>query len=85
MSGTTRWFGGTACVTALLVGFNMPRGEALKAQRQQDQPTFRTSTTLVEFTAVPQDAAGNPVTDLRQDEISITENHHAGRPAYRGT
>lgn len=75
MRGTARvGLVGTVCVTALLVGFTMPRGEALNAQRQQDQPTFRTSTTLVEFTAVAQDAAGHPVTDLRQDEITVTEN-----------
>src|SRR5260221_2473658 len=37
------------------------------------QPTFRASTTLVEFTVVVQDRNGNPVTDLKQDEITIME------------
>jgi VWFA-related protein len=37
------------------------------------QPTFRASTTLVEFTLVAEDRSGNPITDLKQNEISVVE------------
>ena len=41
---------------------------------QQSTPTFRAGTTLVDFTMVAVDANGNPVTDLRQDEIRVHED-----------
>ncbi len=47
------------------------------AQGQADRPTFRVDSTLIELTLTAQDANGNPVTDLRQDEVAITEN---GKP-----
>jgi VWFA-related protein len=44
---------------------------------QQERPAFRTTTRLVEFTVVALDKKGNPVTDLKQDELVVEEN---GRP-----
>jgi VWFA-related protein len=49
----------------------------LLAQGPPDRPTFRVAATLIELTMTAQDANGNPVTDLRQDEVVITEN---GKP-----
>ena len=40
----------------------------------QEQPTFRAGTTLVEFTFVATDGKGNPVTDLKKEEILVAEN-----------
>ena len=45
-------------------------------------PTFRTAQTLVEFTVVATDARGNPVADLRQDELSISDNGKARPIAF---
>jgi VWFA-related protein len=45
--------------------------------QQQSTPIFRAGTTLVEFTIVATDGSGQPVTDLRQDEIAILQN---GKP-----
>ena len=42
--------------------------------QQPAPPTFRAGTTLVDFTVVAVNARGNPVTDLRRDEISIVED-----------
>jgi VWFA-related protein len=42
--------------------------------QQAETPTFRTGTTLIEFTIVALDSKGNPVTDLKKEEIAITEN-----------
>lgn len=36
---------------------------------RQDPPTFRTATTLVQFTIVAVDSNGNPVTDLKREEV----------------
>jgi VWFA-related protein len=44
---------------------------------QESAPIFRTGTTLVEFTVVATDERGQPVTDLKQNEISIIQN---GKP-----
>jgi VWFA-related protein len=44
---------------------------------QESTPIFRTGTTLVEFTVVATDERGQPVTDLKQNEISIVQN---GKP-----
>jgi VWFA-related protein len=41
------------------------------------QPTFRAGTTLIELTLVATDQKGDPVTDLKQDEITIVQN---GKP-----
>src|SRR5687767_8295136 len=37
-------------------------------------PTFRTGTTLVEFTIVALDGDGNPITDLTKDEVVLTDS-----------
>jgi VWFA-related protein len=37
-------------------------------------PTFRTGTTLIEFTLVALDSSGNPVTDLSKEELVLTED-----------
>jgi VWFA-related protein len=57
---------------ALLAGVASPFG-LLKAAQNSTQPTFRASTTLVEFTLVVEDRNGDPVTDLRQDEIAVID------------
>lgn len=41
---------------------------------EQETPTFRAGTTLIEFTFVAVDGEGNPVTDLKKEEISVTES-----------
>ena len=43
-------------------------------QTDQPTPTFRAGTTLVDFNIVAVDPRGNPVTDLRRDEITIVED-----------
>ena len=48
---------------------------AIAGNAQQPAPTFRAGTTLVDFHVLAVDARGNPVADLRQDEISIVEDH----------
>ena len=45
--------------------------------QQQSTPIFRAGTTLVEFTIVATDQAGQPVTDLKQEDIAILQN---GKP-----
>jgi VWFA-related protein len=41
--------------------------------RAQDPPTFRTGTTLIEFTMVALDDEGKPITDLTKDDLVLTE------------
>jgi VWFA-related protein len=36
-------------------------------------PTFRTGTTLIEFTIVALDSEGNPITDLTKDDLVLTD------------
>lgn len=48
----------------------------------QQSPIFRTGTTLVDFTVVAVDARGNPVVDLRKDEISIVEDDASREVAF---
>ncbi len=62
--------------TALLLCAAVPFSRHPAAQGPA-QPNFRASTTLVEFTVVVEDRDGNPVTDLKPEELSVTE---AGRP-----
>ena len=58
-------------------------GAVRHAQNQPPgPPTFRTAQTLVEFTVVATDARGNPVADLRQDELSISDNGKARPIAF---
>jgi VWFA-related protein len=47
------------------------------AQTPPDSPSFRTGTTLIEFTVVVTGEDGRHVTDLKQDDVSIVEG---GRP-----
>lgn len=47
------------------------------AAQQPSPPLFRAGTTLVEFTIVATDQRGQPVTDLKQEEITILQN---GKP-----
>ena len=47
------------------------------APSQAAPPLFRSGATLVEFTIVATDSKGNPITDLKQDELAISDN---GKP-----
>src|SRR4051812_8026466 len=49
---------------------------SLTAQ-ESPQPSFRAGTTLVEFTFVALDSKGNPVADLKKEEVMLAER---GRP-----
>ena len=42
-------------------------------QATQAQPTFRTATTLVEFTVVALDGKGNPIADLTKADLALTD------------
>ncbi len=46
---------------------------ALPTAAQDQPPVFRTRTTLIEFTLVALDEDGNPVTDLKKDEIVVKD------------
>ncbi len=52
--------------------------------QQPGQPTatFRAGTTLVDFNIVAVDRKGNPVTDLRRDEIAIVEDNESREVAF---
>jgi len=52
------------------------------AQSQTQLPLFRSGATLVEFTVVATDSRGNPIADLRQDELSIVDNGKPRPPAF---
>lgn len=45
------------------------------ASAQDGSPVFRTGTTLVEFTIIALDGKGNPISDLKPEEITIRENN----------
>ena len=47
------------------------------AAQQEPTPIFRAGTTLVEFTVVATDDKGNPVTDLKRDDITVLQG---GKP-----
>ncbi len=64
---------GALCTAAVAVC----AGALIAGAQQSDQPTFRTTQTLVEFTVVATGSDGKPVSDLRQDELVVTEN---GKP-----
>lgn len=68
MSAAAVAFAAAAFAPAFAQGF----GEA-----GQSAPIFRAGTTLVEFTIVATDQKGQPVTDLKQSEITIVQN---GKP-----
>jgi VWFA-related protein len=50
--------------------------------RAQDPPTFRTGTTLIEFTVVALDGGGRPVADLTKEELVLTEGGQAREIAF---
>ena len=50
--------------------------------QQPTPPTFRAGTTLVDFTVVAVDKRGNPVVDLRKDEVSIVEDESTREVAF---
>jgi VWFA-related protein len=56
------------CVTAELYSFL-----GLRFSLLAQAPTFRTGTTLVEFTVVALDAKGKPVTDLTKADLQLTD------------
>lgn len=43
---------------------------------QEETSVFRSDTTLVEFTIIALDGKGNPISDLKPEEITIRENGH---------
>src|SRR4051812_41157316 len=49
---------------------------------QENTPTFRSGTTLIEFTVVAVGRNGNPVTDLKKEEITIAEEGKARDVAF---
>ncbi len=49
---------------------------------QNDQPTIRSTTRLVEFTVVALDRQGNPVTDLKKEDLSLLDNGHPREIAF---
>src|SRR5438132_12649595 len=57
---------------AFLIG--LAAGIFCPAQVVEQVPTFRAETTLVEFTIVALGSKGNPVTDLKKEEISVADN-----------
>ena len=63
-----------SCVRLLLVAL---LAAPLLAQSPPDVPNFRAGTTLIEFTVVATGEGGRAVTDLKLDELTITEG---GRP-----
>ena len=69
MTSRVGWF---ASVT-ILVGFALSSVEG----QETPVPTFRAGTTLIELTLVATDEKGQPVTDLRQNELEIIER---GKP-----
>jgi len=50
---------------------------AIAAAGQDQTPVFRTRTTLIEFTLIALDKDGNPVTDLKKEEVVVKDK---GRP-----
>jgi VWFA-related protein len=54
---------------------------AVQAQ-QAELPTFRGGTTIVEFTFVAVDSDGQPVIDLRQDEVTVEESGRAQTASF---
>src|SRR5688572_23091286 len=65
---------GASCMSLFLVTFLHAAGFA---QSPPDAPTFKAGTTLIEFTVVATGEDGRAVTDLRQEDLSISEG---GKP-----
>jgi VWFA-related protein len=49
--------------------------------QQQEPPTFRATTTLVEFTLVALDGKGRPIADLKKEEVSVSEGGNSRQQA----
>jgi len=49
--------------------------------QQREPPTFRATTTLVEFTLVALDGKGQPITDLKKEEVSVSESGNSRQHA----
>lgn len=49
---------------------------------QEETSVFRSETTLVEFTMIALDGKGNPVSDLKPEEITIREKGHERKLAF---
>ena len=64
---------------AVLFGVAMLSAQAPQpaAPPQTAPPLFRSGATLVEFTIVATDGKGNPITDLKQDQLAISDD---GKP-----
>ena len=72
-------------MTSFFISFLlMPLASCLAGWGQQrpETPTPRATTTLIEFTIVALDGKGNPVSDLKKEAISITENGRPREVAY---
>ena len=67
-------------VFALLIGA-LAQSSA-PSLRAQDTPTFRTGTTLIEFTFVARDDKGNPIADLAKEDLIVTENGQPREVAF---
>jgi VWFA-related protein len=57
-------------------------GAVLCAGQDAGMPTFRSATTLIEFNVVALDASGRPVTDLKKEDILISERGKPRDVAY---
>ncbi len=67
---------------SVLVGGFCFGGSLFVLAQQETAPTFRTGTTLVEFTVVALDGRGNPVTDLRREELVLTDGGESADIAF---
>ena len=65
---------------ALLIG--VAAQSTASSLHAQTAPTFRTGTTLIEFTIVALDKEGNPITDLTKEDLVLTEEGHARDIAF---
>jgi VWFA-related protein len=71
-------FATAACVmSAVVITFAAAAFAQGSGAPGQTTPNFRAGTTLVEFTIVATDSKGQPVTDLKQSEITIVQS---GKP-----
>ena len=63
-------------IAALALATALVRVTPLLGQ-ESARPTFQSGATLVEFTMIATDGRGNPISDLREDEVSIVDD---GKP-----
>jgi VWFA-related protein len=71
---------GSIAWSALAAGASVISAQTAPSAAQT--PTLRVETTLVEFTIVATDGRGQPVTDLKADEISILEDDESRPVAF---